>query len=112
MSSKSSEFFTMAKSADTTFTKSSISAKATSIKKAVKKSTKVFTRPFKKFKQSFSGRSATRSTTSCSSTVILPSDHEADSDNANSVADDGSARSGSEPEDELMPEQEPGLSLT
>ena len=112
MSGKSSEFFTMAKSADTMSTKSSISAKATSIKKAVKKSAKAFTRPFKKFKQSFSGRSATRSTTSRSSTVILPSDHETDGDNANSVADDGSAHSGSEPEDELTPEQELGLSLT
>jgi hypothetical protein len=102
----------MAKSADTTSTKSSISAKATSIKKAVKKSAKAFTQPFKKFKQSLSGCSATRLTTSRSSTVILPSDHEADSDNTNSVADDESARSGSEPEDELTPEQELGSSLT
>ena len=40
-SSKLSEFFTMAKSADTTSTKSSIiSAKAASIKKAAKKSVK------------------------------------------------------------------------
>ena len=51
-SGKLSEFFTMAKSADTTSTKSSIfSGKATSIKKTVKKSANTITRPFKKFKQ-------------------------------------------------------------
>ena len=110
--SKSSEFFTMAKSVDTTSAQSSISSKATSIKKAVKKSTTVLTRPFKKFKQSISGRSATRLTTSHSSTVILPPDGEADDDNTNSVIDDGSAHGGSEPEAELTPEQELGSSLT
>jgi hypothetical protein len=104
-SGKLSEFFTMAKSADTMSTKSSISAKAASIKKTVKKS---ITQPFKKFKQSLSARSTTRSTTSRSSTVILPSDHEADGDNS----DDQSAHSGGEPEVELTPEQELGSSLT
>jgi hypothetical protein len=107
-SGKLSEFFTMAKSADTTSTKSSIfSGKATSIKKTVKKSANAITRPFKKFKQSLSGRSATQSTTSRASS-ILPSDHEADGDNANTVADDRSAHSGSKPEVELTPAQELG----
>jgi hypothetical protein len=106
----------MAKSANTTSTKSSIvSSKAASIKKTAKKSAQAIARPFKRFKQSLSGRSATRSTISRSSTVLLSdheaSNHEADDDNANSVADDGSARSGSKPE-ELTPEKELGSSLT
>ena len=112
-SGKSSEIFTMAKSVDIMSAKSSIfSGKATSIKKTVKKSAKAITRPFKKFKQSLSSRSATRSTTSRSSSASLPSDHEADGDHTNSVADDQSAHSGSEPEVELTPEQELGSSLT
>ncbi len=98
-SGKSSEIFTMAKSVDTMSAKSS------------KESAKAITRPFKKFKQSLSSCSATRSTTSHSSSAILPSDHEANGDHANSVADNQSAHSGSEPEVELMPEQELGSSL-
>jgi hypothetical protein len=97
----------MAKSADTTSTKSSVvSGKAASIKKTAKKSAQAIARPFKRFKQSLSGRSATRSTISRSSTV-LPSDHEA----SDHEPDNGSARSGSEPE-ELTPEKELGSSLT
>ena len=47
-SGKASEFLTMAKSADTISTKSSIiSGKAASLKKTVKKSTKAITQPFK-----------------------------------------------------------------
>src|ERR1700720_1140649 len=106
--SKSSKFFTMAKSVDMTSAQSSISSKAASIRKAVKKSTNVLTRPFKKFKQSISGHSATQSTMSRPSMVILPPNREANGDNANSVIDDGSAHGGSEPETELTPEQELG----
>src|ERR1700720_2271783 len=99
--SKSSKFFTMAKSVDMTSAQSSISSKATSIRKAVKKSTNVLTQPFKKFKQSISGRSATQSTMSHSSTVIHPPNREANGDNTNSVIDNGSAQGSSEPEAEL-----------
>jgi hypothetical protein len=111
-SGKSSEFLTMAKSADTMSTKSSIiSGKTASLKNTAKKSAKAITRPFKKFKQSISNRSARRSTTSRSSSAIPASDHEADGDNAKSVADNGSPRSSSEPEVELTPEQELGALL-
>ena len=106
-SGKVSEFLMMAKSADTISTKSSItSGKAVSLKKTVKKSTKAITWLFKKLKQSISSHLATQSTTSHSSSAIPPSDHEADGDNPKSIADNGSAHSSSEPEVELMPEQE------
>ena len=106
-SGKASEFLTMAKSADTISTKSSIiSGKAVSLKKTVKKSAKAITQPFKKLKQSISSHLATRSTISRSSSAIPPSDHEADGNNPKSIADNGSAHSSSEPEVELTPEQE------
>ena len=107
-----SEFLTMAKSADTISTKSFIIlGKAASLKKTVKKSTKTITQPFKKFKQSISSHSDTQSTTSCSSSAIPPSDHEANGNNAKSVTDNGSACGSSEPEVELTPDQELGVSL-
>jgi hypothetical protein len=101
-----SDFFTMAKSADTGSTKSSsISGKAASLKKTLKRSTKAITRPFKKVKQPFSARSATHSIASRSSTALPPSDNEADDPDVRSVTDNGSI----EPEVELTPEQELGL---
>ena len=105
-----SELLTMAKSADTMSTKSSIiSGKAVSLNKTVKKGTKVITRPFKKFRQSCSIRSAAHST-SRSSMAFPSSDHEANSDNDKSITDNGSGHGSSEPEVEFTPQQELGLS--
>jgi hypothetical protein len=101
-----SEFLTMAKSAETLSTKSSIiSGKAASLKKAVKKGAKAVGRPFKKIKQSLSIRSTTHSIASRSSTAPPPSDNEADNLDDKSVPD---VCDSSEPEIELMPEQELG----
>src|ERR1700692_678805 len=90
-----SELLTMAKSADTMSTKSSIiSGKAVSLKKTVKKGMKVITQPFKKFKQSFSIHSAARST-SRSSMAFPSSDHEANSNDDKFITDNGSGHGSS-----------------
>jgi hypothetical protein len=102
----------MAKSTDTRSAKSSIiSSRAASLKKTIKSSAKAISRPFKKVKQSFSIRSASRSMASRSSTALPPSDNDDDDDHAKSVTDEESARKSSQPEVELTPEQELGMSF-
>ena len=100
-----SEFLTMAKAAETGSTKlSTISSQAVSLKKIIQKTTKAIAQPFKKVKWSLSTHSVTHSTASCSSTALPPSDNKANNPKS---TDDGST----EPEVELMPEQELSLLL-
>lgn len=114
----------MAKSIDTMSTKSSVVSRKTSasLEKPVKKSaaaavrsTTRISRPSKRFKQSLSTQLTTRSTTSGSrsSTAYPPSNRDANSDNeVKTISDNGSAHgSESEPEVELTPKQELGMSL-
>ena len=93
----------VAKLSDTGSTESStISIKATSLKKAAGKPVKTVTQPCKKLKQSFSSHSVQSidSCSSCSSTALFLSNYEDDDPNA---IDE-------EPEVKLTPEQELGSS--
>ena len=94
----------VAKLSDTGSTKSStISSKATLLKKAAGKAVKTVTQPFKKLKQSLSSHSATwsiASHSSCLFTVLPLSNNEDDDPNAIDK----------EPEVKLTPEQELGSS--
>jgi len=93
----------MAKSTETGSTKSSsISSKAASLKKSVQKKV---ARPFKKFKQTFSIRS-----TSCSSTAPAPSENEDDGvDERSDSASGNGGNAGSNVE--VTPEEELGKSI-
>jgi hypothetical protein len=95
----------MAKSAENSSTKSSLS-KAASLKASVKKGAKNIARPFKKLKQSFSN-SSSRSSHSRASTVPALSDNEAGVTTNKSGSERGSL-DGNESEPELTPEQELG----
>jgi hypothetical protein len=103
VSRHSVQFCIMVNSIETNSTKSSIiSGKAVSLKKSVQKGAKAIARPFKKLKKSIS-TPLTRSIRSRSSTT---SDNEnADHGNEPSADSQGDG-SGSEPEDELTPQEE------
>lgn len=100
----------MVNSIKTNSTKSSISGKATSLKKSVQKGAKAIAWPFKKLKKSISTAS-TRSICSCSSiTVSVSDDEDVNRDDESSINGQGDSNR-SEPEVELTPQEALSMSF-
>ena len=96
----------MVNSIETNSTKSSISGKATSLKKSVKKGAKAIACPFKKLKKSISTILMPSISSDRSSIAISISDNEnANHDEESSINSQGDSNK-SEPEVELTPQEE------
>ena len=95
----------MANSIETNSTKSSISSKATSLKKSVQNCAKTIARPFKKLKKSISTASTRSIRSRRSSIVVSISDNENVDPDDSSIDGDGNGDR-TEPEVELTPQEE------